>query len=204
MAAIPYEKDIVAWANEQARLLRAGLFSQLDIEHIAEEIEDVGKSEQRELVKRQIDVKLPFLDFASKHNLSALHGTGVGKLLEQVDRIYRSAGQTVTPNRLTDIMQRAQDTHQPPMVRGRRIRLKYAHQGGHNPPTIIIHGNQTESVPPSYKRYLIAAFRKALEIEGSPIKLEFKTGDNPYKDKKNELNPRQIAKRKRMMKHVKK
>ena len=160
--------------------------------------------EQRELVKRQIDVKLPFLDFASKHNLSALHGTGVGKLLEQVDRIYRSAGQTVTPNRLTDIMQRAQDTHQPPLVRGRRIRLKYAHQGGHNPPTIIIHGNQTESVPPSYKRYLIAAFRKALEIEGSPIKLEFKTGDNPYKDKKNELNPRQIAKRRRMMKHVKK
>ena len=160
--------------------------------------------DQRELVKRQIDVKLPFLDFASKHNLSALHGTGVGKLLEQVDRIYRSAGQTVTPNRLTDIMQRAQDTHQPPLVRGRRIRLKYAHQGGHNPPTIIIHGNQTESVPPSYKRYLIAAFRKALEIEGSPIKLEFKTGDNPYKDKKNELNPRQIAKRRRMMKHVKK
>ena len=158
----------------------------------------------RESVKRQIDVKLPFLDFASKHNLSALHGTGVGKLLEQVDRIYRSAGQTVTPNKLTEIMERAVDTHQPPLVKGRRIRLKYAHQGGHNPPTIIIHGNQTESVPPSYKRYLIAAFRKALEIEGSPIKLEFKTGDNPYKDKKNELNPRQIAKRRRMIRHVKK
>lgn len=160
--------------------------------------------DHREQVKRQIDVKLPFLDFAAKNYLSALHGTGVGKLLDQVDRIYRSAGQTVTANRLTDILQQAQDTHQPPMVKGRRIRLKYAHQGGHNPPTIIIHGNQTENVPPSYKRYLIAAYRKALEIEGSPIKLEFKTGDNPYKDKKNELNPRQIAKRKRMMRHVKK
>ena len=161
-------------------------------------------SDHREQVKRQIDIKLPFLDFASKNYLSALHGTGVGKLLEQVDRIYRSAGQTVTANRLTEILQHAQDTHQPPMVKGRRIRLKYAHQGGHNPPTIVIHGNQTENVPPSYKRYLIAAFRKALNIEGSPIKLEFKTGDNPYKDRKNELSPRQIAKRKRLFRHVKK
>jgi len=161
-------------------------------------------NEHREQVKRQIDIKLPFLDFASKNYLSALHGTGVGKLLEQVDRIYRSAGQTVTANRLTEILQHAQDTHQPPMVKGRRIRLKYAHQGGHNPPTIVIHGNQTENVPPSYKRYLIAAFRKALNIEGSPIKLDFKTGDNPYKDRKNELTPRQVAKRKRLFRHVKK
>jgi GTP-binding protein len=160
--------------------------------------------DHREQVKRQIEIKLPFLDFASRHYLSALHGTGVGKLLEQVDRIYRSAGQTVTPNRLTEILQHAQDTHQAPLVRGRRIRLKYAHQGGHNPPTIIIHGNQTENVPPSYKRYLIAAFRKALGVEGSPIKLEFKTSDNPYKDRKNELTPRQIDKRKRLMRHVKK
>ena len=161
-------------------------------------------SDHREQIKRQIDIKLPFLDFAAKNYLSALHGTGVGKLLEQVDRIYRSAGQTVTPNRLTEILQHAQDTHQPPMVKGRRIRLKYAHQGGHNPPTIVIHGNQTENVPPSYKRYLIAAFRKALNIEGSPIKLDFKTGDNPYKDRKNELTPRQVAKRKRLFRHVKK
>ncbi len=161
-------------------------------------------NEHREQVKRQIDIKLPFLDFASKNFLSALHGTGVGKLLEQVERIYRSAGQTVTPNKLTEILQQAQETHQPPMVKGRRIRLKYAHQGGHNPPTIVIHGNQTENVPSSYKRYLIAAFRKALKIEGSPIKLDFKTSDNPFKDRKNELSPRQIAKRKRLFRHVKK
>jgi GTP-binding protein len=159
---------------------------------------------QKEEIKRMIDIKLPFVEFAAKTFLSALHGTGVGKLLEQVDRIYRSAGQTITPSRLTDILQRAQDTHQPPMVGGRRIRLKYAHQGGHNPPVIIIHGNQTENVPSSYKRFLIATFRKALNIEGSPIKLEFKTGDNPFEGKKNELSPRQIAKRKRLMRHVKK
>jgi GTP-binding protein len=158
----------------------------------------------REQVKRLIDIKLPFVDFAAKTFLSALHGTGVGKLLEQVDRIYRSAGQSATPAKLTDILQRAQDTHQPPMVGGRRIRLKFAQQVGHNPPVIVIHGNQTQNVPPAYKRYLIAAFRKALKIEGSPIKLEFKTSDNPYKDRKNELTPRQIAKRKRLMRHVKK
>jgi len=158
----------------------------------------------REQVKRMIDIKLPFVDFAAKNFLSALHGTGVGKLLEQVERIYRSAGQTVTAAKLTDILQRAQDTHQPPMVAGRRIRLKYAHQGGHNPPVIIIHGNQTENVPSAYKRYLIAAYRKALGVEGSPVKLEFKTGDNPFEGRKNELSPRQIAKRKRMMRHVKK
>lgn len=159
---------------------------------------------QREQIKRQIDIKLPFVDFASKHLLSALHGTGVGKLLEQVDRIYRSAGQTFSAAKLTETLQRAIDTHQPPLVRGRRIRLKYAHQGGHNPPTIVIHGNQTEEVPPAYKRFLIQFFRKTFKIEGSPIILAFKTGDNPYEGRKNELTTRQIAKRKRLMRHVKK
>lgn len=157
----------------------------------------------REQVKRLIDIKLPFVEFAAKHFLSALHGTGVGKLLGQIDRIHQSASQTVSANKLTEILHRAQEDHQPPMVRGRRIRLKYCHQGGHNPPTIIIHGSQTEEVPTSYRRYLINTFRAALKIEGSPIKLEFKTGDNPYKDRKNVLTPRQIAKRRRMIKHVK-
>ncbi len=159
---------------------------------------------QREQVKRQIDIKLPFVDFAAKHFLSALHGTGVGKLLEQVDRIYRSASQTLSASKLTDILARAQDAHQPPMVRGRRIRLKFAHQGGHNPPTIVIHGNQTENIPSAYKRYLVNVFRQAMKVEGSPIRLEFKTGENPFKDRKNELTPRQIQKRKRLMRHVKK
>jgi len=158
----------------------------------------------RDQIKRHIDLKLPFVDFASKHYLSALHGTGVGKLLEQVNGIYRSAGQELSASKLTDTLQRALDTHQPPLVRGRRIRLKFAHQGGHNPPTIVIHGNQTEDVPPAYKRFLIQFFRKTFKIEGTPIKLEFKTSDNPYKDRKNELTPRQIHKRKRLMKHVKK
>ncbi|MFM8331353.1 MAG: ribosome biogenesis GTPase Der [Candidatus Methylumidiphilus sp.] len=158
----------------------------------------------REQVKRMIDIKLPFVDFAAKNFLSALHGTGVGKLLEQVDVIYRSAGQSVTPARLTEILQHAVETHQPPMSHGRRIRLKFAQQVGHNPPVIVIHGNQTDNVPSAYKRYLVTVYRKALKIEGSPIRLEFKSSDNPFKDRKNVLTHRQLEKRKRLFRHVKK
>ncbi len=160
--------------------------------------------DQRDRVKRQIDLKLIFVDFAEKHFLSALHGTGVGKLLEEVDHIHESAMQDLSASRLTDILQKAQATHQPPLVRGRRIKLKYAHQGGHNPPVIVIHGNQTDELPGAYKRYLINTFREALDLEGSPIKLEFKGSVNPYKDKKNVLTQRQVQKRRRLMKHVKK
>jgi GTP-binding protein len=159
---------------------------------------------QKDTVKRQIDIKLPFLDFAKKNYLSALHGTGVGKLLEQVDGIYASAMQDVSTSKLSDILEKAQEQHQPPLVRGRRIRLKYAHQGGHNPPTIIVHGNQVDAVPGAYKRYLINVFREALSIEGTPLRIEFRSGDNPFKGKKNQLTTRQIQKRRRLMKHVKK
>ena len=87
---------------------------------------------------------------------------------------------------------------------GRRIKLRYAHQGGKNPPRIIIHGNQTESVPASYKRFLVGRFRKALQLQGSPLIVEFRTGENPYEGKKNKLTDRQVSKRRRLMQHVKK
>ena len=89
-------------------------------------------------------------------------------------------------------------------MRRRRIKLRYAHQGGRNPPLIVIHGNQTGSVPPAYKRYLANTYRKALDMSGTPVRIEFRTGDNPYEGKKNVLSPRQQARRKRMMSHVKK
>lgn len=158
--------------------------------------------DQKETVKRQIEFKLPFVEFAKKHYLSALHGTGVGKLLEQINTIHASAMRDVSTAKLTDILLEAQEKHQPPLVRGRRIRLKYAHQGGHNPLTIIIHGNQIEAVPSAYKRYLINVFRDALKIVGTPLRVEFRSGDNPFKGKKNQLTARQIQKRKRLMKHV--
>jgi len=160
--------------------------------------------DQKQAVRRQIDIKLPFVDFAEKVYLSALHGTGVGTLLERVAQIHASATIAVSAARLTEILLEAQERHQPPLVRGRRIRLKYAHPGGHNPPSIIVHGNQVDAVPGAYKRYLANAFREALRVQGSPLRIEFRSGDNPFKGRKNELSPRQIQKRRRLLKHVKK
>ena len=105
---------------------------------------------------------------------------------------------------LTRELESAVTAHPPPLVRGRRIRLRYAHQGGRNPPVIVIHGNQTEHVPEAYRRYLVNRFRKAFKLRGTPVRLQFKTGENPFKGRRNKLTPRQQRRRKRLIKHVKK
>ena len=160
--------------------------------------------EQKEKIKKELDFKLPYLSFAKRQYTSALHGTGVGELFEHVHTAYRSAMAEFSTPKLTRLMEHLVEVHQPPLVRGRRIKLRYAHQGGKNPPIIVIHGNQTDAIPDSYKRYLFNAFIKHLNLKGTPIRVEFKTGDNPFKDKKNKLTPRQQAKRKRLMQHIKK
>ena len=153
-----------------------------------------GLSEdQREKVKRQIDVKLSFLEYAERYFISALHGTGVGKLFESIDALYRSAMIDMSTPRLTEILEHAIRAHQPPLVGGRRIKLKFAHQGGQNPPVVVIHGNQTVAVPGSYKRYLMNAFRQKLRLVGTPIRIEFKSPDNPYA-KKSRKSATNIAK----------
>jgi len=161
-------------------------------------------SDQRDQVRHELDLKLPFLDFAEKRFISALHGTGVGDLFAHVKRAYDSAFIKVPTNALTKLLEAALVAHQPPLVQGRRVKLRYAHQGGQNPPVIVIHGNQTDRLPGSYKRYLSNHFRQHLKLVGTPVRLEFKTGDNPYAGKRNTLTPRQEYKRKRMMRHVKK
>lgn len=161
-------------------------------------------SDQKESVKRDLDVKLPFLDFAKIHYISALHGTNVGHLFKSLNQAYESAMRKFSTPELTQLLEAAVNTHQPPMVKGRRIKLRYAHQGGKNPPVIVIHGNQTASVPGSYKRYLENTFRKQLKLQGTPIRIEFKAGKNPYEGKKNKLTSRQMAKKKRLVKFVKK
>lgn len=135
-------------------------------------------------VKRELDRRLGFIDFARVHFISALHGTGVGHLYESIDEAYKSATKRISTSMVTRIMKMAQDDHQPPMVRGRRIKLKYAHAGGYNPPRIVIHGNQVKDLPDSYKRYLMNYYRKALDVMGTPIKIEFREGANPFEDKK--------------------
>mgnify|MGYP005989360859 CR=1 FL=1 len=135
-------------------------------------------------VKRELDRRLGFIDFARLHFISALHGTGVGHLYESIDEAYRSATKRISTSMVTRIMKMAQDDHQPPMIRGRRIKLKYAHAGGYNPPRIVIHGNQVKDLPDSYKRYLMNYYRKALDVMGTPIKIEFREGDNPFSENK--------------------
>ena len=159
--------------------------------------------EQRRHVRDQLDRRLPFLDFAEQFTISAMHGTGVGDLLPAAQRAYRAATRDLATGDLTRVLEDAVAEHPPPLVRGRRIRLRYAHQGGRNPPVIVIHGNQTERLPESYRRFLINRYRKVFKLKGTPVRLQLKTSDNPYKGRRNKLTPRQERKRKRLMKHHK-
>lgn len=161
-------------------------------------------NDQRRRLKDDLDRKLPFLDFAERMTISALHGTAVGDLLPAVERAYRAATRDLSTTELTKELEDALVAHAPPLVRGRRIRLRYAHQGGRNPPVIVIHGNQTDRLPDAYRRYLINRFRKAFRLKGTPVRLAFKTSDNPFKGKRNKLTPRQERKRQRLMKNAKK
>ncbi len=158
------------------------------------------KDEVKETLKR----RLQFVDFAKTHFISALHGTGVGDLFNSVVKAYRSAHIKMTTGKLTDWLIEAQHKHQPPLVHGRRIKLRMAHAGGHNPPWIIIHGNQTASLPLTYQRYLSNFFRDKLKLVGTPVRFEFKSGDNPFKGKKNVLSDRQKLKKERNIKYHKK
>ena len=156
----------------------------------------------KEQVKTTLDDRLDFIDFARVHFISALHGSGVGNLFDSIQEAYDCATRRVNTALLTKIMQMAQDDHQPPLVCGRRVKLKYAHAGGYNPPIVVIHGNQVEDLPDSYKRYLMNYFRRSLKIMGSPIRIQFKEGANPFEGRKNSLTASQQRKRRRLMKHV--
>ncbi len=160
------------------------------------------EQDQREWVKSEIERKLPFLNFARTHFISALHGSGVGDLFGMVETVYASAMRDLSTPDLTRLLEAITQEHQPPLVHGRRIKLRYAHQGGKNPPIIVIHGNQTSEVPDSYKRYLVSRFRKALNLKGTPIRVEFRSGSNPFEGKKNKLTKRQVQKRQRLKKFV--
>lgn len=137
--------------------------------------------EQKQAVKSELSRRLVFVDFVEQFFISALHGTNVGNLFAAIDRAYKSASIAVPTAKLTQILQRAVEQHQPPLVKGRRIKLRYAHLGGHHPPIIVIHGNQVESVPGSYKQYLENTFRKVLKLVGTPVRILLKSGENPYK-----------------------
>jgi len=136
--------------------------------------------EQRDEIRRLLELKLDFVPYAPVHFISARHGTGVGELVAATIKAYDAAMSEIPTSKLTKSLERAMVQHQPPLVRGRRIKLRYAHQGGRNPPRIIIHGNQTVHVPEAYTRYLANVFRREFDLFASPVAVEYRTDSNPY------------------------
>ncbi len=139
---------------------------------------------EKDRIKTELDRRLGFIDFARIHFISALHGTGVGHLYESVEEAFVSATKRISTAMVTKILDMAVFDHQPPMHQGRRIKLKYAHAGGYNPPIIIVHGNSAKKLPMSYKRYLMNYYRKSLKMMGTPIRIQFKDTANPFAGKK--------------------
>ncbi|WP_340122974.1 ribosome biogenesis GTPase Der [Methylobacter svalbardensis] len=160
-------------------------------------------ADQKVTINRQLDIKLSFLEFAEKHPISALHGSGVGKMFDVVQQLYATAMLDMSTPVLTRILKEATTAHQPPIVNTRRIKLKYAHQGGRNPPVVVIHGVQTDALPESYKRYLMNYYRDKMSLVGTPIRLVFKSPANPFHGQKRKMTEWQVKKRERLMKRVK-
>lgn len=157
-------------------------------------------ADHRKRVKSDMDRKLTYVDWAQRVTLSALHGSGIQEVINAVQRAWKSALAEFSTPELTRVLQRAFEAHQPPMKHGRTAKLRYAHSGGKLPPRIIIHGSRTDTVPESYRRYLVNRFIKHFKLKGTPVFISFRDSDNPYKDRKNTLTRRQLDKRKRLKK----
>ena len=153
---------------------------------------------QRSEVRQQLDRKLPFLNFVDYHFVSALNGSGIFEMLESAKIAAESATRDLPTRLLTEVLEMAVTAHPLPLVQGRRIKLSYAHQGGKRPPIVVIHGNQTNKVPDSYRRYLTKRFREAFMLRGTPVRLQFKTSSNPFAGLRNRLTPRQLRRRQRL------
>ena len=157
-------------------------------------------SDHRKQVKSELERRLMYVTWARRVTLSALHGSGIQELLDAVMQAWRSALTEFSTPQLTRVLRDAFESHQPPMKHGRTARLRYAHGGGKLPPRIIIHGSRTETIPESYRRYLVNRFISHFKLKGTPLVVQFKNSENPYKDRKNKLSKRQMDKRKRLKK----
>ncbi len=159
--------------------------------------------EDREWNRSELGRRLHFIDYVDIHNISALHGSNIRPLFESVTVAYDASVREMKTPDLNRILEDCIASHPPPSVQGRRIKMRYAHQGGKNPPKIVIHGNQLDSVPKAYRRYLEKKFRESFDLYGTPVQIAFKTGSNPYAGKQNKLTARQINKKQRLQKFVK-
>jgi len=141
------------------------------------------KEDERDWIKKEIDRKLQFLDFAKFHYISALRKKGLPELFTSVDGAFVAAFTDLPTPQLTNVLSDAVAQHQPPISKGIRPKLRYAHQGGVNPPIVVVHGSHIAGVKDSYKRFLEGIFRKTFQLVGTPLRVQFKQGDNPYADK---------------------
>ena len=141
-------------------------------------------AERREALRESLERRVEFLRFTRIHFISALHGSGVGDVFKSINKAHASAFIDLSTPRLTRLLEAVVATHPPPMAGGRRIKLRYAHQGGQNPPIIVVHGNQAEKVPANYRRYLVNHFTKVLRLFGTPLRIEFRQGENPFAERR--------------------
>ncbi len=157
---------------------------------------------QRQQCRSGLERRLDFVAWSKTVFVSALHGSGLRELMRAVDRAHVASTRELTASALTRALEQAYAGHQPPLVRGHAPKLRYAHPGGRNPPTIVIHGSRTAHIADSYRRYLENFFRKRFKLEGTPVRIEFHDGDNPYAGRRNVLSERQQQKRRRLLQHV--
>lgn len=158
---------------------------------------------QRKQTESLLTRKLAFVEWAEAVRISALHGSGLRELFKAIHRAHASATHQFSTAEVTRALETAIEAHPPPVVRGHAAKLRFAHPGGENPPTFVVHGNRLRTLAESYRRYLENYFRKRFKLVGTPVRFVFKEGENPYKDKKNVLSERQVAKKQRLIRHAK-
>jgi len=165
---------------------------------------DSVKSKDRNKIKEMFNLRFGFINFIRIHFISAVQGSGISDFFASVQEAYDSSIKRINSSLLTKIMHMAEKEHQPPIIHGYRVKLKYAHAGGYNPPIIVIHGNKVTELTNTYKRYLMNYFRRLLKITGTPIRIQFKEGDNPFTSTHNKLTLNQTRKHKRLRSFLKK
>jgi GTP-binding protein len=138
------------------------------------------QTDQRDEVKIDLDRKLDFLSFANTHFVSALRGTGITQLMKSVESAYAAATANLSTPRLTRALQEAVEKQEPKRKGSGRPKMRYAHQGGQNPPIIVIHGNALDGISDPYKRYLEKHFRETFSLVGTPLRIELRSGKNPF------------------------
>ncbi len=163
-----------------------------------------GRSDyERQQAEALASRKLGFVDWAERVRISALHGSGLRELFKAVHRAHASATHAFSTADVTRAVEAAYAANPPPVVRGHVAKLRFAHPGGDTPPTFVVHGTRLKTLSPTYQRYLENFFRKRFKLVGTPIRFVFKEGANPYEGKKNVLSERQVAKKRRLLRHVK-